>query len=309
MALFDYVNTFAGYANRRFGTRVHKIALDAGFTCPNRDGSKGVGGCTFCNNASFNPNPRNAMPLKQQIEHGRLALAAARRDTLLIAYFQAYTNTYAEIGDLARSYEEALDVPGMIGLSIGTRPDCISDAVLKLLASYRRRGLEIWLELGLQSAFDATLACVNRGHDFEDYRRAVSAAHANYIPVCTHLILGLPGEIPAHWLHTLQAVIALGVDGLKLHPLHVVKRTRLANEWRRGEYRPLAMADYARGVANLIVRTPRDVVFHRLTGTAPADLLLDPAWCADRWPVLNAIEGQLKRDGLQQGDRALQAVT
>lgn len=308
MALSDYVNTFARYADRRFGKRVHKIALNAGFTCPNRDGSKGVGGCTFCNNASFSPNPRNAIPLAQQLENGRLALSETRRDTLLIAYFQAYTNTYAEIDELARRYDEVLEVPGVIGLSIGTRPDCVSDAVLELLAGYRRRDLEVWLELGLQSAFDATLARVNRGHDFADYRNAIAAAHANDIPVCTHLILGLPGETPMHWLHTLQAVIALGVEGLKLHPLHVVKRTRLANEWRRGEYRPLAMADYARGVANLIVRTPRDVVFHRLTGTAPADLLLDPAWCADRWPVLNAIELQLKRSGQGQGGCALEAV-
>lgn len=308
MALSDYVNTFARYARRRFGTRVHKIALDAGFTCPNRDGSKGVGGCTFCNNASFNPNSRNAMPLAQQLENGRRALAETRRDTLLIAYFQAYTNTYGGIEELAKRYDEALDVPGVIGLSIGTRPDCVSAAVLELLAGYRRRGLEIWLELGLQSAFDATLARVNRGHDFDDYRSAVAAAHANDIPVCTHLILGLPGEAAAHWLHTLQAVVALGVEGLKLHPLHVVKRTRLANEWRRGEYQPLTIADYARAAAELIARTPRHVVFHRLTGTAPAKLLLDPPWCADRWPVLNAIEAQLKRAGLQQGGCTLQAV-
>lgn len=308
MALSDYVNTFARYADRRFGKRVHKIALDAGFSCPNRDGSKGVGGCTFCNNASFSPNPRNAIPLALQLENGRLALSETRRETLLIAYFQAYTNTYAEIDELARRYDEVLEVPGVIGLSIGTRPDCVSDAVLELLAGYRRRGLEVWLELGLQSAFDATLARVNRGHDFADYRNAIAATHAYDIPVCTHLILGLPGETPMHWLHTLQAVIALGVEGLKLHPLHVVKRTRLANEWRRGEYRPLTMADYARGVADLIARTPRDVVFHRLTGTAPADLLLDPAWCAGRWPVLNAIELQLKRSGRRQGGCALEAV-
>lgn len=308
MALTDHVHTFARYAGRRFGRRVHKIALDAGFTCPNRDGSNGVGGCTFCNNASFSPAPRSTLPLAQQIENGRQALAARRREVLVIAYFQAYTNTYAALEQLAQRYDEALAVPGVIGLSIGTRPDCVPQAVLELLAGYRRRGFEVWLELGLQSAFDATLQRVNRGHDFAAYRSAVAEAHAYGIPVCAHLIIGLPGETPAHWLHTLQSVVALGVAGLKLHPLHVVRHTRLAIDWRRGAYRPLALADYADAVAELVAHTPPEVVFHRLTGTAPADLLLAPAWCADRWPVLNAIEARLQRRGLQQGDYALRAV-
>lgn len=308
MALTDHVHTFARHAARRFGRRVHKIALNAGFTCPNRDGSNGVGGCTFCNNASFNPDPRSTLPLAQQIENGRQALTARRREVLVIAYFQAYTNTYAALEQLAQRYDEALAVPGVIGLSIGTRPDCVPQAVLELLAGYRRRGFEVWLELGLQSAFDATLQRVNRGHDFAAYRSAVAAAHAYGIPVCAHLIIGLPGETPAHWLHTLQSVVALGVAGLKLHPLHVVRHTRLAIDWRLGASRPLALADYADAVAELVAHTPPEVVFHRLTGTAPADLLLAPAWCADRWPVLNAIEARLQRRGLRQGDYALRAV-
>lgn len=306
MTLTDYVNTFGRYAYRRFGARVHKIALDAGFTCPNRDGSKGIGGCTFCNNASFSPNARNAVPLAQQLENGRQALAKPRRNALLIAYFQAYTNTYGGVDALAARYDEALNVPGVVGLSVGTRPDCISGEVLALLASYRARGLEVWLELGLQSAFDDTLTRVNRGHSFDDYRHAIAAAHAYGIPVCTHLILGLPGEALAQWRQSLQAVIALGVQGLKLHALHVVKGTQLANQWRRGEYQPLGMEEYAHGVADLVAATPGHVVFHRLTGTAPPRLLLDPAWCADRWPVLNAIEAQLRQRGLRQGESVME---
>ena len=301
MALSDVVNTFGRHMSRVRGERVHKIALDAGFTCPNRDGSRGQGGCTFCNNASFSPNGRTPEAIDVQLAKGREIIARLTGARLFIAYFQAYTNTYARVEQLSQAYEQALAEPGVIGLSVGTRPDCVPDAVLDLLVQYRDQGKEVWLELGLQSAFDETLARVNRGHTLSEYRDTVARARARGLNVCTHLIVGLPGETEEHAHRTLDTVLDLGVDGLKLHPLHVVKGTRLANDWRRQDYRPLGREDYARIAADLIERTPAHIVFHRVTGTAPQAVLLAPQWCAHKWGVINAIEAQLRRRGRRQG--------
>jgi radical SAM protein (TIGR01212 family) len=304
VALADVVTTFGQVLLQRHGERVHKLAINASFTCPNRDGSKGRGGCTFCNNVSFSPHARKPDSIAQQIDAGRAVLAKRTGARRFLAYFQAYTNTYADIDYLKTLYDEALAQPGVIGLSIGTRPDCVPPAVLDLLQSYRQRGHEVWLELGLQSSFDATLRRVNRGHGFAEYRDALRAARVRAIPVCTHLILGLPGEGSLHNRISLERVLDLGVDGLKLHPLHVVKGTQLANSWRRGEYPPLSQSLYIQTAADLIEMTPPEIIFHRLTGTAAQNLLLAPAWCARKWRVLNGIEDELRRRGSRQGSRA-----
>lgn len=293
MNLASHVNTFGQHLLRRHGERVHKLALNANFTCPNRDGSIGRGGCTFCNNTSFNPQGRHAPSVSQQIAAGRTVLAKRTGAKKFIAYFQAYTNTYAALEVLKPLYDQALMEPDVIGLSVGTRPDCVPDAVLDLLASYRDQGYEIWLELGLQSSFDHTLLQVNRGHGFAEYVDAVQRAHARQLQVCTHLIAGLPGEDHSYSRRTLERVLELGVDGLKLHPLHVVRGTQLANEWRRGEYQPMTLDEYVQLATDLIRATPRQVTFHRVTATASPDILLAPAWCSKKWLVLNRIAEQL----------------
>ncbi len=295
MSLSDYVHTYGQDLLQRHGQRVHKLALHAGFTCPNRDGSKGIGGCTFCNNRSFNPGAQHSPGIREQIARGREVIRKRTGAQRYIAYFQAYTNTYADLAFLREQYETALEEYDVIGLSIGTRPDCVPDAVLDLLVSYQQQGYEVWLELGLQSAFDETLARVNRGHGFAEYQTTLLRARERGIPVCTHLIIGLPGEQGWHAEQTLDKVLELGVDGLKLHPLHVVKGTQLANEWRRGEYHPLNMNDYIQIASTLIHNTPREIVYHRVTGTATNSLLLAPQWCAKKWIVLNGIEQELRR--------------
>lgn len=301
MSLADYVATFGQDLLSRYGERVHKLAINAGFTCPNRDGSKGRGGCTFCNNASFNPAARQAPGVAEQLAAGRRVLARRTGARRFIAYFQAYTNTYADVEQLAALYAQALDAADVVGIAVGTRPDCVPATVLDLLHGIQARGYEVWLELGLQSACDATLRRVNRGHGFAEYADAVYAARGRGIPVCTHLIAGLPGEDGAQVLTSLERVLALGVDGLKLHPLHVVRGTALANTWRRGEYPPLPLPDYLRIAADVVERTPSSVLFHRLTGTATAKLLLAPDWCGTKWQVLNGIERELARRGTRQG--------
>lgn len=297
MNLANYVNTFGQTMLARYGERVHKVAIDAGFTCPNRDGSIGRGGCTFCNNVSFSPNGRKPVQIAQQIEAGRRVIRKRTGAKKYIAYFQAYTNTYADVRQLTRLYDEALKAPDVIGLDVGTRPDCVPDEVLDLLEDYQQQGYEVWLELGLQSAHDKTLEHVNRGHGFAEYEQAIQKARRRGIKVCTHLILGLPGESTEQHLHSHKKVLELGVDGLKLHPLHVVKGTQLANEWRRGEYQPLTMAQYVDDVVELVNRTPKEIIFHRLTGTASPSVLLAPHWCSKKWQVLNALtQALVKRD-------------
>ena len=289
---------------RRYGQRVHKLAINAGFTCPNRDGTKGRGGCTFCNNQSFSPNAQEPPSVTEQIAAGRAVLARRTGARRFIAYFQAYTNTYDRIDRLRARYDEALGIPDVVGISVGTRPDCVPEGVLDLLAGYRAQGREVWLELGLQSADDRTLERVNRGHGFAEFQSAVRAAQRRGIKVCAHLIIGLPGEGRESALWSLERVLNTGVAGLKLHPLHVVRHTRLAQEWGRGDYAPLTLDAYADICADLIEQTPASVVFHRLTGTASPAILLAPRWCACKWAVLNRIEAELTRRGTRQGDRA-----
>ncbi len=308
MALSDYINTFGQDLLKRYGERVHKLAINAGLTCPNRDGSKGRGGCTFCNNASFNPASRRPPGIAEQIESGRRVIPKRTGARLYMPYFQAYTNTYADVSYLAGLYAQALSEPDVVGISVGTRPDCVPEQVLDLLAGYQAEGFEIWLELGLQSACDATLERVNRGHGFDEYRSAVLAAHARGLPVCTHLIAGLPGEGREAALQSLAQVLELGVEGLKLHPLHVVKGTMLANQWRAGEYAPLTPADYISLAADMIERTPLEVRYHRVTGTAERAILLAPDWCAQKWAILNGIETELARRGSSQGSSLTQEL-
>jgi hypothetical protein len=301
MILSDRINTLGQNLLHRHGERVHKIALDAGFTCPNRDGTKGRGGCSFCNNVSFSPDADVRLELGAQIAKARLAIAKRTRAQKFIAYFQAYTNTYDKVDALEVLYRVALDEPDMVGIAVGTRPDCVTSDVLDLLDRFRDQGQEVWLELGLQSSFDKTLERINRGHTFAEYRSTAVAARQRGIPLCTHLIVGLPGETETHCHATLDRVLEIGVDGLKLHPLHVVKHTLLAHQWRQGEYLPLAREEYIGMAANLIERTPGDIVYHRVTATATRDILLAPGWCAEKWNVLNGIESELRQRGTRQG--------
>ena len=281
----------------KYGFKVHKLAIDAQFTCPNRDGSKGIGGCTFCNNVSFSPNSRKPPAVNEQLQAGRQVILKRTGARRYLAYFQAYTNTYADINYLKSLYDNALAQPDVIGLSIGTRPDCVPDAVLRLLAEYQQQGHEIWLELGLQSSFDETLDEVNRGHGFAEYLDAIKRAHQHDLQVCTHLIVGLPGESSSHSLTSMERVLDTGSKGIKIHPLHVVRGTQLARQLKSETYQPITMEDYVETVVAMVQMAPRDTIFHRLTGTAATDVLLAPQWCNKKWRVLNAITQKLMDTG------------
>lgn len=296
------IYSFGDYLKQRFPFRVHKVTVNADLGCPNRDGSKATGGCIYCNNKSFNPNRVSGTPdIEGQIEAGKRVVKKRTGAEKVLAYFQAYSNTYAPLAYLEELYERALKHPGVVGLVIGTRPDCVSPDVLDLLVRYQRQGHEIWLEYGLQSAHDETLKLINRGHGFAEYAETVQATRALGLPVCTHLILGLPGEDEGMMMESLERAIEVGTDGLKFHPLHIVRHTRLAHEWKKGGVPLLDQQAYVSMVCDMLARTPAGCAIHRLTGTASGDVLLAPAWCSLKWQVINAIYREMQGRGLTQG--------
>lgn len=289
------------YLQARFGERVQKITLDAGLTCPNRDGRVGTGGCLYCNDRGSGTGAwRQGQSITAQMERGLLRLARRYGADKFIAYFQSFSNTYAPKEQLRELYDAALTFPQVVGLSIGTRPDCLADEVLELLAGYARERL-VWLELGLQSAHDATLQRLNRGHDAACFSAAASRAAARGLEVVAHVILGLPGEGPEEMAATAAYLGRLPVRGVKIHLLYVVKDSALARLHQAGEYACLTEDQYVRRVVDFIERLPAHLVIHRLTGDPHPEELVAPAWCLDKPRVLRRLQDEFARRGTRQG--------
>ncbi|MCK6262418.1 TIGR01212 family radical SAM protein [Vibrio sp. ZSDE26] len=296
MQLHELVNTIGQDLQRRYGEKVHKLTLHGGFNCPNRDGTIGRGGCTFCNVSSFVDEQTQTKGIVDQLTDRAGEIKRAKK---YLAYFQAYTNTYAEVQVLRSMYEEALEAADMVGLCVGTRPDCVPDAVLDLLSEYVNKGYEIWLELGLQTANDQTLKRINRGHDFDCYAQITKRARALGIKVCTHLIVGLPKESREDNLETLEKVLDVGTDGIKLHGLHIVEGSTMAKAWRAGKLKAPELEEYVSIASEVIRRTPPDIIYHRVSSAARRPTLLDPLWCENRWLAMTEIGRALDRDGAQ----------
>ncbi|MEI9748911.1 TIGR01212 family radical SAM protein [Moellerella wisconsensis] len=296
MQLNQVVTMFGADLQRRYGEKIYKINLHAGFSCPNRDGTLGRGGCTFCNVASFSDETASSRTISEQIAGQITRIDRARR---YLAYFQAYTNTYAEVCSLKTLYEEALQHADIVGLSVGTRPDCVPPEVIDLLCNYRDQGYEIWLELGLQTANDKTLHRINRGHDFAAYQQTTRLARQLGLKVCTHLIAGLPGESASDNLQTLERVLECGTDGIKLHPLHIVEGSIMAKSWRNGRLATLSLEDYTAIAGEIIRHTPTEIIYHRISASAKPPTLLAPQWCENHWLGMNAIYQYLLQYGAQ----------
>jgi len=291
------------YLRRRFGQRVQKITLDAGLTCPNRDGRVGVGGCLYCNPRGSGTGAwARGWSISRQVEEGIHRLNRRYGAKKFIAYFQSFTNTYAPREHLRALYQEALAFPQVVGLSVGTRPDCLGDEILDLLADINRERL-VWLELGLQSAHDATLARINRGHDVACFTQAVEQAAARGLEVAPHVILGLPGEGPEEMAATAAYLSALPIQGVKIHLLYVIQGSALARLFQAGQYQCLTEAEFVGRVADFIELLPPRVVIHRLTGDPHPEEFLAPHWCLDKSRVLKLIREEFARRGSRQGSR------
>ena len=296
MQLHELVNTIGQDLQRRYGERVHKLTLHGGFSCPNRDGTIGRGGCTFCNVASFADEETQTKSILEQLKDRAGEVHRAKK---YLAYFQAYTSTYAEVQTLNSMYEQAIKAADIVGLCVGTRPDCVPDAVLELLSGYVREGFEIWLELGLQTANNDTLKRINRGHDFNCYASIAKRARALGIKVCTHLIVGLPKETHQDNIDTMRKVIDVGTDGIKLHSLHIVEGSTMAKAWKAGKLNAPSLQQYVDTASAMIRMTPPEIVFHRVSSAARRPTLLAPLWCENRWLAMTKIGDVLKHEGAQ----------
>ena len=297
-------NAFSDELKRVFGCRVQRISVYAGFSCPNRDGLLDTKGCIFCGGSgSGSHGIRRELTVAGQIEDGKEVMRRKYKAERFIAYFQAYSNTYAPVEHLRELYAEALSVSDVVGLFVATRPDCLSDEVLDYLQELSRRTY-FWLELGLQSIYDRSLELINRRHDHSCSVDAVQHATSRGIRVCAHVILGLPGESREEMLAMAGELNRLGVDGVKLHLLHVMKGTRLAEMYGRGEVRVLERDEYAGLVCDFLERLDSRILIHRLTGDGGHDNLVAPLWSLKKFEVLNLIDAEMERRGTWQGSKA-----
>lgn len=294
-------NDLNSYLRGIFGCRVQKITLDAGLSCPNRDGTIATGGCIYCNarGSGTGAHGRGAT-ITAQLEAGKAALSRRYGARKFIAYFQSFSNTYAPVERLKALYDEALAVEGIVGLFIGTRPDCVSAPVLELLQDYAGRSL-VWVEYGLQSACDRTLRFINRGHDTACFLKALEDTHRRGISACAHVILGLPGETGREARFTAQTLADAGIDAVKVHNLYVLRGTRLETLFRTGAYQCLERQDYVDQLIDVLERLPRRVVIQRLTGDPHPQELVAPQWSLDKTGTLKAIREELERRDAWQG--------
>lgn len=312
------VNTVGRYFKNKFKEKVYKVPISiSGFTCPNIDGTVAKGGCSFCENDSFSPNLQNKKSkfklnpnvetnpylenqlkqLEQQFFATKNRLQKKFGVKKFIVYFQSFTNTYAPFDTLKALYEKALSFDDVIGLSIGTRTDCVTDEILDYLQELSKTK-EIWIEYGVQSFYDETLDLINRGDTAQNMRHWIQRSKQKGLKVCAHLIYGLPKENQAMMLHTLDETLKLNVDSIKFHPLYVVKNTLLTNEFRKGNFTPISEQLYIDTVVESIKRLPKHVNVQRITAGIDDDSLLSPAWCRNKHQQIFNIKKALLKEGL-----------
>lgn len=286
-----------------FGEKVFKVSLDGGFTCPNRDGRVGYGGCIYCSaRGSGDFAGQVEKSIHDQFSEIKEVMSRKWSQAKYLAYFQAYTNTYAPLERLQEVYEQALKEEGVVGLSIATRPDCLPEEVLDYLAELNQRTY-LWVELGLQSVHDRTMAWVGRGHNYDDFLKGLDRLRQRKIRVCAHMIYGLPGETREYMLDSAQKVADLDLQGVKLHLLHVLRETPLAKVYEKNPFSLLSQDEYVELICDTLEMLPTEMVIHRLTGDAPRRDLIAPLWSLKKWEILNAIDQELERRGTWQGKR------
>lgn len=279
-----------------YGHKIRKICVDGGFTCPNRDGTCGVGGCTFCGERGAGEQLDPTVSIKEQVRR----VLTAKPGNEWILYFQNFTNTYAPVEVLRARYDAALTDGSIRVLDIGTRPDCIDEAVCALLADYAKER-EVWVELGLQTANDRTAERIHRGYPLAKFLEAIALLHRYHLPVIVHIIIGLPGETAADVLHTVEVLNSCGIDGIKIHSLFVMKGTQLAADYLAGRFTPITAEEYIDTAIRTLTRLDPETVVHRMTGNCLRELLLAPDWIMERDRILVAIDRRMQAEGLTQG--------
>ncbi|MDN5294188.1 MAG: uncharacterized protein PWQ91_880 [Eubacteriales bacterium] len=296
-------HSFNYHLQKTFGTKVFKVSLDAGFTCPNRDGTVGTGGCIFCSPRGSGDcaGPRE-LPLAEQFNLGRERISRKWPRAKYIAYFQAFTNTYAPVEVLREKYESVLHLPGVVGVSVGTRPDCLPPPVLDLLEEMHHRTY-FWVELGLQTIHDRTAVLINRGYPYEVFLQAIAELKKRGLRTCVHIILGLPGESREDMLATGRELARLRPEGVKIHLLHLIEGTPLVKWYEEGRLRLLEMDEYVNLVVDILEMLPPETIIHRLTGDSPWDKLVGPLWSRKKFEILNAIERELEARNSWQGKK------
>ena len=293
-------NDFNSYLREQFGCRVRKITIDAGFSCPNRDGTLSFSGCIYCDRkGSGTGAARRGQSITDQIQQAKARLAARYKAEKFLAYFQAFTNTYAPCDILRKRYDEALADSDIAGLAIGTRPDCVDKEKLNLIERYTTTHM-VWIEYGLQSMHNRSLKRINRGHTFEDFVHAVRMTQHRNILICAHVILGLPGESKEDILDTASAIADLGIHGIKIHSLYILKETSLSMLYRAGGCTTLDQNTYVEWVAAFLERLCPDIIIQRLTGDPNPSALLAPGWALNKQQTLSLIQKNLEdRDSCQ----------
>ena len=297
-----YYYDYGTWIRHRFPFRVQKISIDAGFTCPNRDGRLSTGGCIYCDNRTFNPSYcQRQESITQQLEAGKQFFARKYPEMKYLAYFQAYTNTYASTDHLRQLYEEALSVKDVVGIVIGTRPDCVSDELLDYLEDLNHRTFLI-VEYGVESANDETLQHINRGHSFKQSCHAIEKTHQRGILTGAHIILGLPGEDAQENLRQAPIISSLPIDILKIHQMQIIRSTQLAKEFERNPFHIYSVDEYIELIANYIQRLRKDLILERFVSQSPKELLIAPQWGLKNHEFTDLLNNYLKKHAIHQGD-------
>ncbi|TQR18019.1 TIGR01212 family radical SAM protein [Psychrobacillus vulpis] len=293
--------TWNRYLRNTFDMKIFKIALDAGFDCPNRDGTVAFGGCTFCSVAGSGDFAGDKVdPIAIQFEKIKSKMHEKWKSGKYIAYFQAYTNTHAPLEILKEKFEAALALKGVVGISIATRPDCLPDDVVEYLAELNERTF-LWIELGLQTVHERTANLVNRAHDYPTYVEGVNKLRKHGIRICTHIINGLPLENREMMMETAREVANLDVQGIKIHLLHLLKGTPMVKQYEKGKLEFMDRDAYIQLVVDQLEILPPEMIVHRITGDGPIDLMIGPMWSVNKWDVLNGIDNELARRDSFQG--------
>lgn len=296
------INEFGAYIKERFGERIQKITVDAGFTCPNRDGKVGVGGCTFCNNKKFNPGgDKLGEDLTTQIQTQIISLQKKYKNAKkFIVYFQAFSNTYAPIEQLKKLYLEALAYPDVIGLTIGTRPDCINEETIDFLSELAEK-YYITVEYGLESMNDETLKSINRGHDYECFKKAIDMTKNRGIHICTHLMLGLPGETKEDYIKTAKELSTLSIDYLKIHQLQIVKNTVMGNEYIKNPFPLFTKAEFLEILSEFLIHLSPNIIIQRVAGDSSRSTLIASGWNESSNEIKKELIDVMREKGLYQG--------